>query len=91
MADMIEIMARAIVVFWGEDPDRRTISGRTMAQETMPLARAVRDAIREPTEAMTEAGATGVPIPMSTPNEDASRLVYQANIDAMKAEGENHE
>ncbi len=82
---MIEIMARAIVVFWGEDPDMPTTSGRTMAEETMPLAKAVRDAIRNPTDAMTEAGAT-VPMPMSTPNEDASVLVWQANVDAMETE-----
>ena len=50
-------------------------------------AKAVQQAIRNPTDAMTRAGAS-VPIPMSTPNEDASVLVWQANVDAMETAGD---
>ncbi len=83
MADMIEIMARAIrphAFLPGKEPWRKR--SRRLA---FVKARRVRDAIRNPTPAMTTAGAT-VPIPLSTPNEEASRLVYQANIDAMETE-----
>lgn len=34
----VEAIARAIVEFWGEDPDRVTTTGRLMWEATTPLA-----------------------------------------------------
>ena len=88
---MIEIMAKTIWEGW---PHQTVGTARRAWKDVgpnereatwYPLAKAVRDAIRNPTDAMTEAGAS-VPIPMSTPNEDASVLVWQANVDAMETE-----
>ena len=84
---MIEIMARAMAErnepgIWDRPegpPDEFWRAGY------LADAKAVQAAIRTPTDAMTKAGAT-VPIPMSTPNEEASRLVWEANVDAMETE-----
>ena len=47
MSDMREQIARAIVLFWGEDPDRPTTTGRTMAEETAPLVDVVIETIEQ--------------------------------------------
>jgi len=89
---MIEIMARALCE---ARSSRRTETSRRRGGRPAPMslaiarldAKAVQQAIRNPTDAMTRAGAS-VPIPMSTPNEDASVLVWQANVDAMETAGD---
>ena len=47
MTDMREKVARAIVLFWGEDPARPTNNGRTMAKETMPLVEVIIETIEQ--------------------------------------------
>ena len=61
MDKVVEKVARAIVEFWGEDPDRPTTSGQAMWRETAPVARVAITALEaggwrvvpaEPTEEM---------------------------------------
>ncbi len=96
---MIEIMAKAIceceghpctkcdgrIQTFGAIDGRGRVVKRKRRCPYLNDAEAVQAALRNPTDAMTRAGAS-VPIPMSTPNKDASVLVWQANVDAMETE-----
>ena len=92
MPDMIESMARALL----EADLRRTgdyenSNTRQIIEQGWPgwvnAAKAVQAVIRTPTDAMTRAGAS-VPIPPpGMPSMEASRLVWQAHVDAMETEG----
>lgn len=76
--NVVEKVARAIVVFWGEDPDRQTVTGKLMWEETAPLARAAIAAMRTPTSEMCIAGVA----------HDHVRTVWQAMIDeALREDG----
>ena len=88
---MLTIIARAIA---NARSDRRVETARRIRGKPTAMslaiarldAKAVQEAMRTPTPAMTKAGAT-VAVSFGACGEEASRLVYQANIDAMETEG----
>ena len=106
MPDMISIMARALcdadeggntdLIFQatehhGDCTKEIFTCSLCQVEDYTTLAKAVRDALRTPTDAMTRAGAS-VPIPPpGMPSMEASRLVWQAHVDAMETEGAGDE
>ena len=84
---MIEIMARAMCAATCDNADIEVGYHCDCGfwRSRVAEAKAAQKAIRNPTPAMTKAGAS-MPLSVSTSYEEVSVLVYQANIDAMETE-----
>jgi hypothetical protein len=84
---MIEAVARAIAHHAGVDPDRER-SGAFQWQAYVGIARAAIAAMREPTDAMVDAGAAERFDSRYESEENHAKHVWDAMIDAILNEGE---